>query len=415
MKSNFLLHLHPRKLPVEALRFSHTFGLGGMTLVFFVLLLLSGILLRFYYVPSPSGAYQSVQQIQHQVFFGSLVRNIHYWSAVGMLLTAFLHLLRVFFTRAFIPPRRSNWNIGIALFLLVILGNFTGYLLPWDQLSYWATRVGTHMLRYTPFIGNWLYETIVGGQEIGGQTILNFYTLHTSVIPLTIIILLFYHFWKVRKAGGILLPQEQMQEKTDVMPHLVLREVVVTAMLLAVVVLVSTIFNAPLGDLANPMQSPNPVKAPWYFMGFQELLLHFPPIGAFILPLILIIMLVGVAYIRNDVPETAVLFISPKGKKYGIQAAVAALILIPVLVTISDICRKAFSGSDNMMGQIWTGILPFVIFMAIFIGIFWYIRKRNRASMAETIQTLFVFAVVAFLVLSIIGVFFRGENMKLLW
>ncbi len=415
MKSNFLLHVHPRKLPIEALRFSHTFGLGGMTLIFFVLLILSGILLRFYYVPSPAGAYQSIQYIQHQVFFGALIRNVHYWSAVGMLITAFLHLLRVFFTRAFIPPRRSNWNIGIALLVLVVLGNFTGYLLPWDQVAYWATRVGTHMLKYTPLIGDWLYETVVGGHDIGNQTMINFYTLHTSVIPTVIFILLLYHFWKIRKAGGILLPQEYMHEKTDTMPHLVLREGVVTAILVALVLLVSAVFSAPLGELANPTQSPNPVKAPWYFIGFQELLLHFPPVGAFILPLAILVGLVGVSYIRNDAPETAVLFTSPAGKKYGWQAAIVALILTPILVTISDLCRTAFATTGSVAGKIFLGLIPFVLLIGVFAILFWYSRKKKKTSMAETIQIIFIFAVVSFVVLSVIGELFRGENMNLLW
>ncbi len=415
MKSNFLLHLHPRKLPVEALRFSHTFGLGGMTLIFFILLFLSGILLRFYYVPSPAEAYHSVQYIQHHVFFGALIRNVHYWSAVGMLITAFLHMLRVFFTRAFVPPRRSNWNIGVALLGLVVLGNFTGYLLPWDQVAYWATRVGTHMLKYTPFIGDWLYETVVGGPDIGSQTMINFYTLHTSVIPATIVILLLYHFWKVRKAGGILLSQEYMQEKTDTIPHLVLREGVVTAIVIAVILLISAIFSAPLGDLANPTQSPNPVKAPWYFVGFQELLLHFPPIGAFILPVAILAGLVGVAYIRNDTPETAELFISSNGKTYGWQAAIVALVLTPLLITASDLSRKTFAGTDSVAVKILLGTIPFVVLGVILTGLFWYFHRKKKASIAETIQSVLIFMLVSFLVLSIIGALFRVENMNLLW
>ncbi len=415
MKPNFLLHLHPRKIPVEALRFSHTFGLGGMTLIFFVLLILSGILLRFYYVPSPDEAYRSIQTIQHQVFFGALIRNVHYWSAVGMLVTTFLHLLRVFFTRAFVPPRRSNWNIGIALLVLIALGNFTGYLLPWDQVAYWATRVGTHMLKYTPLIGDWLYETVVGGQDIGKQTLLNFYTLHTSVIPVVISVLLLYHFWKIRKAGGILLPQQYLEEKTDTMPHLVLREGVVTIVLIAVVLLISAVFNAPLGDSANPSQSPNPVKAPWYFMGFQELLLHFPPIGAFVLPLAVLVGLVSLAYVRNDVPETAVPFISQDGKKHAIRAALAALILTPVVVIVGELTRPTFATPDSAVGKILTGLLPFVVLAGIFAGLVWYFRRKKNASRAEALQAVFVFAIVSFLALSFIGIFFRGENMKLFW
>ena len=148
-----LLHLHPRAVPAEALAFPRTFGLGGIAVVLFVLLAVTGSLLLFAYEPSPERAYGSVREIIDQAPFGAFVRNIHHWAANGFLLVAFLHLLRVFFTGALHPPRRANWIVGLVLLLLVVAANFTGYLLPWDQLAYWAVTIATGMLEYVPLVG----------------------------------------------------------------------------------------------------------------------------------------------------------------------------------------------------------------------------------------------------------------------
>ncbi|MCK4569284.1 MAG: cytochrome b N-terminal domain-containing protein, partial [Bacteroidales bacterium] len=194
---SIVLLIHPEKVRASSIVFRRTFGLGGMALLLFVTQVITGILLRFVYEPTPQGAYDSILFIKEEVIFGNLVRNIHHWSGMLIVVLVFLHLLRVFYTQAYYPPRRFNWVTGLILLMLVILLNFTGYLLPWDQLSYWAVTVSTNMLEYVPVIGGWLQQAIRGGEEVSGPTLLIFYNLHTGVLALTLLILLVFHFWKV--------------------------------------------------------------------------------------------------------------------------------------------------------------------------------------------------------------------------
>jgi len=160
-----ILHLHPPTVPARTLRFSLTWGLGGMALVLVALLGLTGILLLFAYDPSPGGAYESIERLQSEVPFGPLVRAVHHWSANFLVVIAFLHLLRVFFTGAFTGPRQFNWVIGLGLFFFVLASNLTGYLLPWDQRAFWAVTICTSMLAYIPLAGPWLRELRRGGRR----------------------------------------------------------------------------------------------------------------------------------------------------------------------------------------------------------------------------------------------------------
>ena len=175
------LHLHPVKVNESALRFNRTFGLGGMAALLIVVQILTGILLRFYYVPSPAEAYNSIVFLKHQVLFGQFIRNLHHWSGLFLLLIAFLHFLRVFFTGAYRELRRINWWFGLILLVLIVFSNFTGYLLPWDQLAYWAITISTNIIGYIPFAGNSLRMMIIGGKELNAGTLQTFYTFHTAV------------------------------------------------------------------------------------------------------------------------------------------------------------------------------------------------------------------------------------------
>ncbi|MCA9923689.1 MAG: cytochrome b N-terminal domain-containing protein, partial [Anaerolineales bacterium] len=161
--NNLILHLHPTKVPKPALRFSYTWGLGGISTVLALLLIISGVLLMFRYDASVERAYTSIQYLETEVFFGSLIRGIHHWSGNLLVITVFLHLLRVFFTGGYKKGRATNWIIGIVLLLLVVIFNFTGYLLPWDQLAYWAVTVGTSLLAYIPVLGTAVSNFLLGG------------------------------------------------------------------------------------------------------------------------------------------------------------------------------------------------------------------------------------------------------------
>ena len=201
--NNAILHLHPVNVPAKALRFTYTWGLGGISVFLALMLGITGILLMFRYDASIERAYLSIQELEATVVFGSLIRGIHHWSANLLVITSFLHLLRVFFTGGYKKGRAMNWYVGVALMLIVLAFNFTGYLLPWDQLAYWASTVGTSLLEYIPLIGGELSKFIMGGDVLGQGTLRNFYAIHVAGLPILMAAAVSYHFWKIRKNGGI--------------------------------------------------------------------------------------------------------------------------------------------------------------------------------------------------------------------
>jgi quinol-cytochrome oxidoreductase complex cytochrome b subunit len=420
--NSLILHARPVRVPTKALRYTHTFGLGGMSLVLFMLLMSTGLLMIFVYEPSPERAYESILFMQEEILFGRLIRGVHYWSANLLIAVAVLHMLRVFLTGAFHAPRQSNWIIGLSLLFLILLSGFTGYLLPWDQISYWAITICTEMLGYMPGFGELLQRVILGGAEIGSATVINFYALHTVVVPLLLVVLMTWHFWRVRLAGGVVVPrdiEEDSQADTDYMPYipnLLLREVAVGLILIAFVLVVAIFFEAPLGEPANPGLSPNPAKAPWYFVGLQELLLHFHPLFAvFIIPLMAAMAIVRVAYLRYDSDLSGNWFLSPKGRRMAAVAAATALLLTPLWILLDDIAVGPGGWFPGTAPVISNGLLPCAAVVAAIIAFYVFLKKHFKASKNETVQALFVLLMVGFMVLTVTGVWFRGAGMALVW
>ncbi len=198
---SFWKHLHPLRLQPESIRFTYTFCLGGCTFLLFLVLIISGVLLTFYYLPLSDKAYQSIADITYLVPYGGFIRNIHYWSGQLMVVTLLLHMVRVFYYRAYRPPRQFNWLVGLVLLVLTIGEDFSGYVLRWDADTWSATRVATHLIREIPGIGTFFYWILVGGDQIGEATVLRFYIFHCLLLPGMMILLVFYHFWRVRKDG----------------------------------------------------------------------------------------------------------------------------------------------------------------------------------------------------------------------
>ena len=417
---NLLLHFRPSMVPERTLRLSLTWGLGGMAVVLVFLLLGTGLLLKFVYEPTPGLAYDSILYLQSQVPFGQLLRNLHRWSGNGLIFLAFLHLLRVFYTGAFGAPRQLNWIFGLVLFAAVVFSNFTGYLLPWDQIAYWAITISTSMLDYIPMAGTGLKKLVLGGTEPGPATIMNFYALHTAILPALLLMVLPFHFWRIRKANGLVIPRapendpEYPGPEVDAMPHLIVREVSMALVLLAVILLISMFCNAPLSDQANPGLSPNPTKAPWYFMGIQEMLMHFHPVfSLLVMPSLLLLGLVAIPYIGNPAETAGVWFRSPKGRKMAFIAVVAATI-----ATVSGVLLDEFyigAGQGTSPNMINNGLLPFSVVLAICVAFYLLMKKIFKASRDEAIQSLFTLLLTAFVVLTVIGVWFRGEGMQLIW
>src|SRR5581483_644432 len=210
--TNFFLHIHPVKVNRHTLRPSYTLGLGLISTFLFFILIATGILLMFYYVPSTTQAYDRMLDLRGTVAFGIFLRNMHRWSAHGMVAMVFLHLCRVFLTGSYKPPREFNWVLGVLLLLVTLFMSFTGYLLPWDQLAFWAITVGTSIAAYAPLIGKQMQFVLLGDSTVGQEALLRFYVLHVAVLPAVLTTLIGIHFWRIRKDGGLSRPEAKAEK-----------------------------------------------------------------------------------------------------------------------------------------------------------------------------------------------------------
>ena len=377
--SNFFLHVYPVKVPQRVLRNRYSYRLGFIAAALFAILLVTGVYLMFVYTPSVGSAYGDMQKLKTGVGFGQLIRNVHRWSAHLMVLVVFLHFVRVFYAGAYKAPREFNWVLGVMLLLLTLAFSFTGYLLPWDQLSYWAVTVGTNLVNYVPVFGKNLQDLLIGGDQIGQATLLRFYALHVAVLPGSLAMLLGIHIWRVRKDGfavrrtsvgafaeeatagpapavpatapaglyggrsrvlGVVDRESVTAEERPVddtvfsWPHLVVRHAVVFLGVAAVVLALGVSFAAPLRGLANPNLTPEPAKAPWYFAGLQELLSRFDPLVAGILvPLGAVLTFVMLPYLdRNPATEA-------RNRKVAVTLFTALLIIGVVLTVVGTFFR----------------------------------------------------------------------------
>ena len=312
--SNFLLHWFPAKSFKASMAWNYSFWLGTVSAALLFLLVLSGLPLLFLYIPSVERAYASVKDIEYVITFGSWIRAVHRVSAHLMVAAVFLHLVRVFLTGAYKngtgqgQKREWNWVMGVAMLLLTLFLSFTGYLLPWDQLAYWAVTVGTNIASSVPLVGPAARELLIGGREIEQATLIRFYVLHVLFLPMLIGVLFAYHMWRVRKDGGLaradaarlsaekaetplsksktytLLgiargtsPQvrastlEARDTTVNSVPDLTRRIAIVILGTIAVVGILAVFVRSPLEEPANPLITPNPAKAPWYFLWLQEI------------------------------------------------------------------------------------------------------------------------------------------------
>jgi quinol-cytochrome oxidoreductase complex cytochrome b subunit len=215
MTTNIFFHLHPVRVNKKSIRAAYSLGLGVITTVMFIILAITGILLMFYYVPSTELAYFDIVKLQTKVPFGQLLRNMHRWGAHMMVLSAVLHMVRVFYTGAYKPPREFNWVVGVVLLILTLAGSFTGYLLPWDQLAFWAITVGTSVAAYEPLMGKTIKKILLGGPEVGQAALTRFYGLHVMVVPGILFLVIALHIWRVRKDGGLAANEVKDDEEME--------------------------------------------------------------------------------------------------------------------------------------------------------------------------------------------------------
>ncbi len=339
---NVWLHIHPAKVRKEHLKVGHTLYLGFISFFLFLILVVTGVALMLYYHPHPAKAYQDMKDLQFVVFLGPFLRNMHRWAAHAMVLFVFLHMCRVFYTGSYKAPRQFNWVVGVWLLLLTLGLSFTGYLLPWDQLAYWAITVGTNIAAYAPLAGPQIRILLLGGHSIGDQALLRFYVLHVCILPALVIALTMVHFWRIRKDGGLSRPLWKLDadsapqgepprpgpasaektyglmevvtgkplfevltpaEEEDLVfsyPYAFFREGVAFLLTVAATMVVSLVWNAPLEEIANPAKTPNPAKAPWYFLGLQEMVSHSAFLGGVLVPTLMVLALLALPYLDRN-------------------------------------------------------------------------------------------------------------------
>jgi quinol-cytochrome oxidoreductase complex cytochrome b subunit len=342
-RPGFFAHLHPPTIPAPQARFGYTLAAGGLAVFCSIVLLLTGILEMFFYVPIPEQAGLSVQTITYLVPYGGLVRGLHYWSAQALVVIAAIHLLRVLLTGAYSPPRRQNYLIGIALLLTVVLLDFTGYMLRWDEGIRWALMVGTNLIDTIPLVGHVLYGFIVGGESPGATTLIRFYAWHIFGLTLLMSILIGWHIFRVRRDVGIAVPppEQRRDQRRITRIELLDREVIVMLIASSVLVLTASLIPAPIEPPieAAPAALAADVRAPWFFLWVQQLL----RLGdAFwlgvVVPLGVLGLLALLPYLRPNIPEAQLGgWFPPSGR--SVQIISILIVLAWLILTVLELSK----------------------------------------------------------------------------
>jgi len=397
---NFLLHWFPHKVSKASLASSYTLWLGTISALLLAILTFTGLVLMFLYVPSVERAYGSIKDLEYAVSFGAFLRASHRVAAHLMVAMVFFHMVRVFLTGAFkngfgaSQSRPVNWWIGLAMLLATLFLSFTGYLLPWDQLAFWAVTVGTNIAKAVPLVGEQIRFFLLGGNEIHQSTLIRFYVLHCVLLPGFLGGLFVWHMWRIRKDGGLAAHDRLAREletvdtppakaktysllgitsgrtvavetsaadvgrhQVESVPGLVARVLLVTLLTFAVISVLAIWVGAPLEEAANPQVTPNPAKAPWYFLWLQEL--------------------VTVTTVRVG--------------GFTLNGALVGGVLVPGLLLL------------------WAAAAPWLDRSGAVAAGVWFHRERRLAN------TLFLVVCAVLVVLTLVGTFMRGPYWAFFW
>jgi cytochrome b-561 len=397
---NFLLHWFPNKVSRRSIATSYSFWLGTISAVLLLILIATGLVLMFLYVPSVERAYPSIKDLEYAVSFGRFLRALHRIAAHLMVLVVFLHMVRVFLTGAYKngvgvrQHRPVNWWIGLGMLLVTLLLSFTGYLLPWDQLAYWAVTVGTNIARAVPLVGDGVRFFLLGGHTIDQNALLRFYVLHCIFLPGLLGALFVWHMWRIHKDGGLAArdrlareakaaPAPPVRAKTYSLlgitagrtaavetavvdeerhlvrsvPNLLVRLLLVGLLTFAVTSALAVWVGAPLEAPANPEVTPNPAKAPWYFLWLQEL--------------------VTVTTVRLG--------------GFTVNGAFVGGVLVPGVLLL------------------WAVAVPWIDRSSAAAVGAWFHRERRRADVV------FLIVCAALIVLTVVGTFLRGPYWHFYW
>jgi quinol-cytochrome oxidoreductase complex cytochrome b subunit len=320
-----LVHVY---IPPEA----KTYYLGGITLYLFMVQVITGSLLTLYYQGTPDTAYDSVLFITGTVNFGWLIRSVHAWGANLMVVFCFLHLLRVYFQGAYKAPREITWGIGVALLAVTLGFGFTGYLLPWDQRAYWATTVGSEMAGAMPLVGDFMLQFLRSGPDITAATLSRFYGVHTLLLPLALAGLISGHLVLIHQQGlanpckparqPSAEPETQEEETgKPFFPHYVLGETICWYIIIALLIILASVFPAGMEEKANPLETPPHIKPEWYFLSLYQLLKYVPRVVGVLIPMVALPLLLLLPFIDRN-PEVV-----PRKRPIAVTLGVMALIV----------------------------------------------------------------------------------------
>jgi len=428
---NFFLHIHATRVHVHSMKPTYTFGLGIILGFLFLVMVFTGVILMIYYTPSVETAYQSVKDIVNVVPGGRIIRNMHRWASQGMIIVVFLHLVRVFYTGSYLGNRSLNWVIGVVLLIITLLSNFSGYLLPWDQLAYWAVTIGSNIAasarELTDLLGitNWfdpggfLKKLLIGGEVVGQAALSRFFALHVIFLPLTMLVLVGIHFWRIRKDGGLSRPVKYASDKGPenkwlAWPVLMWTELGLLLLVVVVVLFAALVADAPLLEQANPAFPENPAKSPWYFLGIQELVSYSAFSGGLLVPLLYLVFLFSIPYRDREDRFVGEWFSGKQGITLVGRSALFALILVLsqlIVIIRFGWLRSWFPGISQWFVML---INPATITAGIFMFLAEWVRRRTGSTRMAAL-VLFTCSLVALVIFTVVGIWFRGPNWEFYW
>ncbi len=466
--TNFFLHILPVRTHVHSIKAATTLGLGVATLVLFVLLCVTGVLLMVYYKPSVDQAYASMLDIMHVVPTGRLIRNVHRWAAHAMVACVMLHMARAFYTSAYKRPRQFNWVIGMGLFVLTLALSFTGYLLPWDQLAFWAVTIGaniaqspqevTDALGVTGFFdpGRMQKELLLGAHSVGQEALIRFYVLHVIVLPVITTVLIGLHFWRIRKDGGLVRPvaadtvdaqapaarsavvqsspplktyglmalmtdrtpvvNREMRNTIPTWPNVMYVIGAASMLTILVMLVLGVLFDAPLKEMANAAVPENPAKAPWYFLGLQELVSYSAFMGGVGIPTVVVLALALVPYLDREREDTGVWFSGVRGRRVTLVSGVfgAVSVLAMLWFTVRFGWLRNWESTSHVPQIVITLFNPGTVFVALFAIWSIVVVKATRSTRMGAIA-LFTCFLVGFVILTYFATVHRGPNWDFYW
>jgi quinol-cytochrome oxidoreductase complex cytochrome b subunit len=470
---NLFLHIHSVRIHRFSLKATFTAGLGIATLALFLILIVTGVFLMIYYNPSTRHAFETTKDIHYVVAAGRSVRNIHRWAAHLMVVAAFLHMARVFYTGAYRRPREFNWLVGLGLLVLTLALSFTGYLLPWDQLAYWAVTIGaniassptelTDALGLTEYFdpGRMMRILLLGADEVGETSLVRFYFLHCVALPVVTILLIGVHFWRIRKDGGLAVPADVSDDEVrnviadeplgcaprgagpslsgarsyglmavvrphsdashqnpvhtvSSWPHAFRAELAVVMVCMVLLLVLAYIGDAPLKEPANPSVPENPAKAPWYFLGLQELVGYSAFMGGVGIPTLALIGLALIPYLDRRTGATGRWLDGGSGLSTFMWSSVASAAMTVAMLAFTVKYGWLRNWFPDIPQLAIIALNPGTVLVAAFATLSLVTLKRTGSTRNAAIS-LFTAFLVGFVILTYFATVHRGPNWEFYW